>query len=286
MEKAEFLRLMKAAGEKLRAAGIDSAEAEVETVLEYLLDADRLNLYLNGEKLIDDSLLEKFHGIIERRTSRYPLQYILGEMYFYGRRFVLTPEAMVPTYETEVLCELAINYIKNEGLKAPRVLDVGVGSGVISVTVASELEDARVTAVDISPGALEVARQNARLHEVDDRIEFIQSDGMEGLEKGRAFNLILSNPPYIAEPDYEGLPPEVHADPKLALTSGHDGMDMIKYLIEKAPDFLKERGRLMFEIGHDQANAVMSYSQRFEVYRSINIIKDLNEISRVVILSI
>jgi len=286
IEKSELDSLMKAAEAKLREVGIDEAKTEVELILEHILKIERLEVYLKGTELIEPKHIELFNRIVAKRLTRFPLQYILGDVEFYGRVFKVNPEVMVPTYETETLCELAINYVKNEGIESPEILDLGVGSGVISVTVAAELPNARLTALDISPGAIEVARHNARENEVDDRIEFLESNLFGALSNNRKFDLILSNPPYIPEDEYDTLPPEVLADPKISLTAGSAGMDIIKYLIDNAPKYLKARGRLMFEIGYDQSNLVMTYSERNESYKSINIIKDLNDISRVVILSV
>ncbi len=286
MDEKSFHRLLKDAESCLRKAGIDSATAEVEIILEYLLGVERIDVYLHGAMLLDERILKQFDKIVAERCTRKPLQYILGEMYFYGRRFEVSPDVMVPTPETEILCELAINYIKNENLKVPEILDVGAGSGVICVTMACEILDARITALDISPAALEMARKNAVAMGVADKIEFIESDGFSALGKERHFDLILSNPPYISEEEYQGLPPEVLADPKIALTSGEEGLDFIKILIDGAPSHLKEMGRLMFEIGYNQADRVARITDKDTRYRALSIMRDLNNIDRVVILSI
>ncbi len=286
MDKIEFLKISKAAESRLKEAGIYSATAEVEIILEYLLEVDRLNVYLHGAELIDNKIIKQFHKIVDKRATRYPLQLILGEAYFYGRRFVVTPDVMVPTPETELLCELAINYIKNENIKNPDILDIGVGSGVISATVASELEDAKITSVDISDKAIEVAKENANNHNVIDRIDFVLSDRFANVPFGKKFDLILSNPPYISEDEYKELPPEVLADPKISLVSGLKGMDMIELLTSEAPDYMKENGRLMFEIGYNQADLVYELTEQDKRYKSITMLKDLNDIDRVVILSI
>ena len=286
MDKTEFFKICKTAEKLLEEAGVYSPTAEVEIIWEYLLDVDRLNVYLHGAQIVDDKIIKRFNEIVDKRVTRYPLQYILGEAYFYGRRFVVTPDVMVPTPETELLCELAINYVKNEKINNPEVLDIGVGSGVISVTVASELPDAKITAVDISKKTIEVAKNNANNHRVADIIDFVLSDRFENIASANKFDLILSNPPYISEDEYKELPPEVLADPKISLVSGVKGMNMIEFLISEAPDYLKENGRLMFEIGYNQADLVYEISGKDDRYKSITILKDLNDIDRVVILSI
>jgi release factor glutamine methyltransferase len=176
--------------------------------------------------------------------------------------------------------------LNNEGIKNGTILDIGVGSGVIAVTMACELPELTATAVDISAEALKIAEENANQYEVANRVDFIQSDLFSNLISDKKFDLILSNPPYISEEEYKSLPPEVLADPKIALVSGKEGLDLIKNIIDKAPNFLKPGGRLMFEIGYNQADLVARISEKEIRYKSISIIKDLNDIDRVVILSI
>ena len=277
---------MKDAEAELREAGIDAAAAETEIVLLSLLDIERVDLYLHGAKLIDDNIRQRFHDIITRRTTRYPLQYILGEMWFYGRKFTVNPSVMVPTPETEILCETAVHFIDFREIKKANVLDIGTGSGVIAVTVAGEIDDAVVTAVDVSREALTTARANAEAMKVADRISLVCSDLFSALTPERQYDLILSNPPYISEDEYRDLPPEVLADPKLALVSGEQGMDIIEALVERAPDYLAPSGRLMFEIGYNQADLVTKLTENDNRYISMTILKDLNDIDRLVILGV
>ncbi len=269
----------------LEKAGIDQAKAEIELILCHLLEVDRLKMYLDGAKLLDNNIIARFDKILEKRLTRYPLQYILGEAWFYGRKFFVSEAVMVPTPETELLCELAINFIRERSLACPRILDIGVGSGVIAVTLVSELEKATVLAVDISETALEVARRNASSLSGQDRIEFRLSNIFEAVGKDEKFDLIVSNPPYITEEDYKILPPEVLADPKIALVAGEKGLDVIERILHQAPDFLNDNGRLMFEIGYNQALWVVELTEKDKRYRSIDIIKDLNRVDRVIILS-
>jgi release factor glutamine methyltransferase len=269
----------------LEKAGIDSAAAEVEWILCYVLNLDRLHLYLYGATLLNEENRRRVDEVIARRVTRYPLQYILEESWFYGRKFFVSPAVMVPTPETELLCEAAIKFLGQRHIESPRILDVGVGSGVISVTVALEIATAHVVALDISSGALEVARRNAADLGVTEKIEFRQSDFFAAVQPEERFDLILSNPPYIAEPDYAGLQPEVLADPKVAMTAGPEGLDAIRAIVEQAPDFLAEGGRIMFEIGFNQAERVARLTERDPRYDEINILRDLNDIDRIVLLS-
>lgn len=278
--------MIKEAEQKLRDAGIEAAATEVEIVLEYILDVERITIYLHGWKLIDDAAIRKFHKIIEKRATRYPLQYLLGEAYFFGRRFLVNTDVMIPTPETETLCELAINYIKNEKIEAPQILDLCTGSGVIAVTMALELPEAWVTASDISQAALAMARKNGALHGVESIIRFIKSDMFNSIPSDDKFDLILSNPPYIRDDEYDGLQPEVLIDPKIALVAGVEGLDLIKRLIDDAPSFLNPNGRIMFEMSYDQTEKIARLTENDKRYRTFTVIKDLNDIDRVVILSI
>lgn len=274
---------------KLRAVGIDQAEAEIELILCHLLNIGRLELVLHGTERLDNGLLERFHEIIEKRITRYPLQYILGKCWFYGRKFAVTPAVMVPTPETELLCDSAVGFARAKGYRKVRVVDLGVGSGVVAVTVALELKqngiEPSVVALDISNDAIAVAKANAEKLGAANLIEFRHSDFFASLNADEKFDLILSNPPYIAEHEYEGLPPEVLADPKIALTSGHDGLDAVKHLLREAPHYLADNGRIMFEIGYDQAETVMKLVADDHRFEAVTIFKDLADIDRVVIVS-
>jgi release factor glutamine methyltransferase len=272
-------------GKVLEKVGIERGKAEIELILCHLLGVPRLQLYLHGEELIDQDILDRFEDILLKRQARQPLQYLLEESWFYGRKFYVSPAVMVPTPETELLCEAAIRFLEGSGLPRPRIVDLGVGAGVISITLAGELADCSILAVDISAEALQVARKNANSLEASDKIEFLQSDYFQNIPPGSRFDLIIANPPYISERDYPGLPPEVLADPKISLTSGEEGLDAIKTIIESAPDFLATGGRIMFEIGYNQAASVTEVTEKDDRYKAIVILKDLNDTDRIVVLS-
>jgi release factor glutamine methyltransferase len=266
-------------------AGIDQASAEIEIILCSLLKCDRLRLYLDSDKLITEDIVRRLDEIVARRATRYPLQYILEEAWFYGRCFFVSPAVMVPTPETELLCETALRFVRKQNLARPRILDLGTGSGVISVTLANELDDGTIVAVDISTDALDVARRNAHALGHEERIEFRPSDFFAALDPAERFDLILSNPPYISDNEYRDLPPEVLADPKISLTSGDEGLDAVQVILQQAPDYLAEGGRIMFEIGYNQADRVAELTSSDERYRSLVTLKDLADIDRVIMLA-
>ena len=272
-------------GKILADAGVERAKGEIEIILCYLLECNRLNLYLHGELLFHESHLERFNQIITRRLTREPLQYILEESWFFGRKFFVSPAVMVPTPETELLCDTAIGFIKQFQIKNPKIIDLGVGSGVISCTLALEVPDSQVTALDVSAEALEVARKNAKDLHADANMKFIESDYFQNVDSTEKFDLILANPPYISEDEYKELPPEVLADPKVSLTSANDGLGAVETILRDAPNFLAPNGRIMFEIGYNQADRVAKLTETDDRFTSIVILKDLNDIDRVVILN-
>ena len=269
----------------LEDVGIDCGKFEVEWILCHVLDVDRLTLYLNGADLLNDEAIKSCDAIIDRRRDRYPLQFILEESWFYGRKFYCNPSVMAPTPETEILCEKAIDFINVNGKEKARILDVGVGAGVISVTMMCEIPGATGVALDISEDALEVARRNARDMQVADRIDFRQSDFFAAVKHGERFDLILSNPPYIREDEYPTLQKEVLCDPKIAMTSGEDGLDAIRAIIKGGPDFLAPGGRIMFEIGYGQADAIEEIFREDRRYSEIRTFRDLSGLDRIVMLS-
>ncbi|MCH7690766.1 MAG: peptide chain release factor N(5)-glutamine methyltransferase [candidate division Zixibacteria bacterium] len=283
--KAHIGALISKYAHQLTEVGIDCAEAECELIFCCVLEVDRLNLYLHGDSLIDEEAIAKIENIISKRITRYPLQYILSESWFYGRCFYVDESVMIPTPETELLCKAAIGFCETNEIQRPHILDIGAGSGVIPVTLACELNDAEIIAVDISEAALQVAKRNAAKLSPKKKMIFLKSDLFENLDKTIKFDLILSNPPYITEEEYKTVSPEVKADPKIAITSGIDGLDAIRVILEKAPDYLAENGRIMFEIGHKQSEKIAQLVESDSCYKSISILKDLNDIDRIVILS-
>jgi release factor glutamine methyltransferase len=284
--KPDFLpRFIRDKAAVLEAAGIESAKAEIEWILCHVLGVDRLHLYLHGAQLLDEEARSRVDEIIKRRATRYPLQYILEESWFYGRKFFVSPAVMVPTPETEGLCEAALGFVRSRDFQAPWILDIGTGSGVIAVTLAAEIQEVDIVALDKSVEALNVAMKNASDLGVSRKIDFRQSDFFSAVEPDERFDLILSNPPYIREVDYDDLPPEVKADPKTAMTSGDDGLDAVRVILRDAPQFLNPGGRVMFEIGMGQSAQVAALTADDARYRSFSCLKDLNDIDRIVILS-
>jgi release factor glutamine methyltransferase len=213
--------------------------------------------------------------LVKRRGTREPLQHVLGTAEFHGRTFACDKRALVPRPETEQLVELALEIAKDK--PAATILDIGTGSGVIVLTIALELPSATLHATDLSPDALALAAENAARHALTDRIVFHQADLLP--PDGTRFDLIIANLPYIPAEEIASLSPEVRHDPASALDGGADGLDLIRRLIETAPDRLAPGGALLLEIGLGQADAVNTLLSARK-FRDISVRPDYQNIPR------
>ena len=232
---------------------------EEELMRTAILDCSRIDLYVDPRVMSADqqARLEEMRA---RRRNGEPLQYILGETDFMGRRFRVTPDVLIPRPETEIMVDAAVRWWSRPGRGSLRALDLGTGSGNIAVTLAAMIPAAQVTAVDCSQAALAVAQDNAGAQGVEQQIDFVHADLRDCLKfhaaSGRKFDIIISNPPYIPEPDLAGLPSDVRQEPRLALCGGADGLDLIRVIVAAAPDLLNSGGALFVEIGDGQDPAV------------------------------
>ncbi len=237
-------RLIDRAAQTLAESGIETATLDAQVLAAHVLGKDRSFVLAHGA---DDLDLPDFDQLVGRRAAREPLAYIVGWREFYGRRFKVTPDVLVPRQETETL----IDQVLAPGTEQT-VLDVGTGSGCIAVTLALEMPNAKVTAADVSEQALKVARSNAE--SLGANVQFQQSDLFAGLA-GRKFDLLVSNPPYVASGDE--LMPEVREhEPHIALFAGDDGLDFYRRLASEAPQAMKPGGQLVIELGDGAADAV------------------------------
>ena len=242
----EALRLAEA---RLEQAGVPDADVDAAYLLASVLKEDTLAMRINGHRELAAPQRAAFDALCDRRAVREPLQYILGETEFMGLTFHVEPGVLIPRADTEILVEKALAWIK----PGARVLDIGTGSGAIAVSLAKLGRQAQVTAVDVSDRALEIARRNAERNGA--AVEFVKSDCFSAL-KGRKYDMIVSNPPYISEDEMRGLMPEVTREPELALFGGADGLDFYRRISREAPEYLNEGGCLLFEIGWLQKDAV------------------------------
>jgi release factor glutamine methyltransferase len=262
--------------EFLFSRGIDNARLEAEWLLCAATGLDRVGLYLNFERPLNDDELAAYRIMVARRGRREPLQHILGTQEFCGLEFEVSPDVLIPRHDTETLVNEALARMP----AAESVLDIGTGSGCIAVTLACRLPGASVTAVDISLAALVVARRNAERNGV--AVEFLLGSLLEPVA-GRHFDLIISNPPYIPSSDIETLESEVRDfDPRAALDGGADGLDVYRAMIPDAAARLNPGGWLLVEVGIGQAADVAQMFRAACVYGEPIITCDGAGVERVV----
>ena len=273
---------------RLEEAKIADAKRDAETLLLYLEKADRTFLYVHRNDATDEYRADAYFGLIDRRAAGEPLQYILGSQEFMGLNFAVNPSVLIPRQDTETLVELALKRA-GEKKRSLSILDMCCGSGAIAVSMAHFLQKAKITACDISPEALEVARGNAARNGLNGRIEFRESDLFFMTKRKKtvrikdSFDMILSNPPYIPTQDIDTLQTEVRDhEPIKALDGGSDGLDFYRRIAEDAFGSLKKDGLMFLEIGCDQAEAVTSLLSGAGYYSEIEVHKDLTGLDRVI----
>ena len=237
---------------QLGAAGVPNSRTDASLLLSAVTGLPALSLRLDSETVLSASVISRFEGLLRRRLTREPLQYILGEVSFYGRSFRVDPRVLIPRSETELLCEWALELLRP--LSAPQVLDLCCGSGCIGLTVKAERQDASVTLSDLSRDALAVASANA--DSLSLKVDFCHGDLFSAVPC-RSFDLILSNPPYIPSDDCLTLQDEVRREPFSALDGGPDGLDFYRRIISEAPDYLNPSGMLLMEIGIGETDRIL-----------------------------
>ena len=289
---------LKEALARLRAAHVPSHTLAAELLLMHALGRDRTWLYTNPESILDSSAVEMYFALIARRAAGEPTQYLTGKQEFWGLEFEVTPAVLIPRPETEHVIEVALELLGVRGIRidmitgAPspplRVVDVGTGSGCLAVALARELPHAKIIATDISAAALDVARRNAARHAVADPIQFLETDLLEALlESSLAphpspFDLIVSNPPYVARNDAETLAREVRDhEPHAALFGGPTGVEIYSRLIEQAGSLLRTAGILVLELGYNSADEVRKMFHVQRHWANVSITNDLAGIPRV-----
>jgi release factor glutamine methyltransferase len=286
---------------RLRATKVPSDTLAAELLLMHALGRDRTWLYTNPEHPLDAVTAEKYFALIARRSSGEPTQYLTGKQEFWTLEFDVTPAVLIPRPETEHVIEVALERLGERGIRinmktgAPsptlHIADVGTGSGCIAVALAHELPHAKIIATDISVPALAVARHNATRHQVADRIEFEEADLFERvshesritIREPQLFDVIVSNPPYIAHTDAASLPAEVRDhEPHSALFGGPGGVEIYSRLIQQSGARLKPGGFLVLELGYDSATAVRKMFHMEHCWANISITDDLAGIPRVI----
>jgi len=261
--------------------GSETPRLDTEILLARARGCRRIELYTDFDQELSDDQRATMRDLVMRRAAAEPVAYLVGFREFFGLDFQVTPDVLIPRPDTETVVVELLD--RARGLDAPRVLDVGTGSGCIAITVAVRLPGARVTATDISAAAIEVARGNAGNHGVTDRINFACGDLYSALDPGDHFDVIASNPPYVSRGELEELSDDIRLhEPHAALDGGDDGLDIVRRLVSDAAGHLHPAGWLLLEISPEQAEAVTAMVIDTGMFDTPDITTDLANRDRVV----
>ena len=263
---------------------IESPRLDAELLLAFALGIARIDLYLRHDQPLNPEELQRFRALVKRRKAREPVAYITGTKAFWDLELAVSPEVLIPRPETECVVEAARAFLETyTGTSPRRLLDLGTGSGAIALSLAHDCRQDRVVAVDRSLAALAVAQRNCRHYQLQDRVDWVAGDWVDMLHVPKAaFDLIVSNPPYIPSAQIDELQPEItRYEPRRALDGGPDGLDCLRTIIRQAPPLLKPGGALMLEIGHDQYRAVQGLAEACHAYRDIACRPDYAGLDRV-----
>ncbi|WP_337176328.1 peptide chain release factor N(5)-glutamine methyltransferase [Paludisphaera sp.] len=260
--------------------GSDSPRLDAEVMLAHVLGYERVRLYTHHEEIVGDRGRTEFRELVRRRSEGAPVAYLVGRKEFYSLRFDVTPAVLIPRPETEFVVIEFLDAVKE--IEEPSAVDVGTGSGCIAVACARHKPGARFLAVDLSPEALEVAARNAERHGVAERIEFMRGDLLAPAAGRGPFDVVVSNPPYIATAEVDRLDPSVKDyEPRAALDGGPDGLSAYRRLVAQAAPLLKPGGRLILEIGHDQEEAIGAIIAESGAFEPLPTVRDLQSHPRV-----
>lgn len=259
----------------------ESPRLDAELMLAHALECQRIQLYTNYDQHPTPSERQRMRELVQRRALHEPVSYLVGHREFFGLDFHLTADVLIPRPETELLVLEAIDACRARNERC-RIAEVGVGSGCISVALATNLPRATVTATDISRPALAVAKQNTIKHGVADRVNLLEGSCFDPIPADQRFQMIVSNPPYVTDSEYDSLQPEIRLhEPRTALTAGADGLDVIRRLIHEAPQRLVVGGHLMIELDPAQAATARTLMAP-DLWSEVRAVKDLNGQERIV----
>lgn len=242
--------------------------------LTYLLNTKKNLLFLDQEKVLDKNIEEEILKIQDKINKGYPLQYAIGKWNFYGLDLLVDKRALIPRYETEILVDLIINDNSNN----KKILDIGTGSGAISLALSKNLKDSKIIGVDISKNAIDLANENKIKLNINN-VEFKESDIFSNIEE--KFDIIVSNPPYINKEDFEKLDKKLYYEPQNALYGGEDGLYFYKKIIKNAKNFLNKNGKIYLEIGYNQKDSISNLLEEYG-YKQIKSYKDFNDFDRII----
>lgn len=277
-----ILHILKESEERLN--GVDSPRLSAELLMTEVLGCKRIELTLDRNRILTDTEISAIRSLVDRRAQGEPVAYIVGRREFYGLDFAVTPDTLIPRPETEHIIEEVEQMFNNSD--SFHFADLGTGSGILAVTLAKLFPNATGVAVDMSEGALAVAKENAIAHGVDERIDFLCGDFTQPLFPDQSFDLVVSNPPYVTRVDYDNASHEVTAyEPETALISGDDGLNHIRSMLPRVSSMLLPTAPFLMEIGYQQAEAIIDIvSSRFPEFKGITMKKDLSGHDRIVVL--
>ena len=263
----------------LKNKSIISAQLDTEILISKAINKNREYIILNHDKALNEENLKYFKKLIQERATKKPIAYILNKKFFWKNEFYVNENTLIPRPDTEIIVEQILKITKNKNNL--RILDIGVGSGCILLSILKEKKNFYGTGIDISKNSLDISRINAKKLFVDERVKFFQSD-VDKFDQGK-YDIIVSNPPYIKNSDLKYLESDVlKFEPKLALDGGLDGLSVIRKVIRKSSELIKKNGRFVLEIGFDQKNKVISLLKQKGFYiNSIN--KDLANNDRCIV---
>ncbi|MDO9211369.1 MAG: peptide chain release factor N(5)-glutamine methyltransferase [Deltaproteobacteria bacterium] len=279
-----ILKLIRWTDERFKKEGLTSPRLDAEVLLAESLGMDRVGLYTHFDQPLQPRELTRFKKRIQRRLAREPLAYIVGKREFWSLTFKVTADVLIPRPETEVLVAEALQVLVDakRPTRSWRILEIGTGSGAVSIALAKELPLASLVATDLSGKALAIARENALGNGVQERIQFLQGDLFAPLEEGSQFELILSNPPYVPRSHFASLAPEVRDfEPRVALDGGKDGLAFFRRALPRVGEFLQPEGWFLAEIGAGQDPEVRKIAAENPDLDAFDFIPDLAGIKRV-----
>jgi release factor glutamine methyltransferase len=253
-------RLLQWTTQYLDRHGVDESRLASEVLLSRALDCQRIDLYARHDAQPDPEALAQFRTWVQRAGRQEPVAYIVEEKEFFSLLFRVAPDVLIPRPESEVLVECAMDYLRQNGPPAANILDLGTGSGCLSIVMLHQDQQLTATATDVSPAALAIAEHNAEKQGVLDRLTLLEVDGLTlpgSIVPEGGYDLLISNPPYVAANEMESLASGVRDhEPSIALTDGHDGLSFYRMIAEHAPSILKPKAAVVIEVGDGQANEV------------------------------
>jgi release factor glutamine methyltransferase len=285
METWTIQKLLNWVTEYFNNKGIDVPRLSGELLLSHVLGLKRIELYTQFNKIVEQDKLNELRGLVKRAAEHEPIAYLTGKKEFYSLEFEISKDCLIPRPETELLVERAIEFLRTRNGEQ-FICDLCTGCGCVAIAIARNFANCQVVATDISDAALEVAERNITKHGLGARLKLLKGDLFEPIIPGLGpakFDLIVCNPPYVSDPEFEKLAKNVRDfEPKLALTAGADGLDIITRIITESSQFLKSSSAMMLEIGNNQGPMVRKMLEDTGYFDTVTIEKDFNKLDRLV----